>query len=82
MQYGFILPGGDVHTLIELASEAEAAGLGWCLLLDAISIESAGAMYDPWVTLAAIATHTKRVRIGAAHAIVTEADPLTGREKL
>lgn len=26
MQYGFILPGGDIHTLIELAIDAEAAG--------------------------------------------------------
>jgi hypothetical protein len=65
MQYGFILPGGDIHTLIELASEAEAAGWDGVFYWDAISIGSAGLMYDPWVTLAAIAMHTKRVRIGA-----------------
>ena len=65
MQYGFILPGGDIHTIIELASEAEAAGWDGVFYWDAISIESAGFMYDPWLTLAAIAMHTKRVRIGA-----------------
>jgi alkanesulfonate monooxygenase SsuD/methylene tetrahydromethanopterin reductase-like flavin-dependent oxidoreductase (luciferase family) len=65
MQYGFILPGGDIHTIIELASEAEAAGWDGVFYWDAISIESAGLMYDPWLTLTAIAMNTKRVRIGA-----------------
>ncbi len=65
MQYGFILPGGDLRTLIELAVEAEAAGWDGVFYWDAIYIESAGLMYDPWVVLAALATHTKRVRIGA-----------------
>ena len=64
MQYGFILPGGDIHTLIELAIEAEVAGWDGVFYWDAISIESAGLMYDPWLTLAAIAMHTKRARIG------------------
>jgi hypothetical protein len=65
MRYGFILPGGDIHTLIELAAEAETAGWDGVFYWDAISIESAGLMYDPWVTLAAMAMHTKHVRIGA-----------------
>jgi alkanesulfonate monooxygenase SsuD/methylene tetrahydromethanopterin reductase-like flavin-dependent oxidoreductase (luciferase family) len=64
MQYGFILPGGDIHTLIELAVEAEVAGWDGVFYWDAIYIESAGLMYDPWVVLAAIAAHTKRVRKG------------------
>ena len=65
MKYGFVLPGGDIHSLVELAVEAEAAGWDGIFYWDAICIESAGLMYDPWVVLAAIATHTKRVRIGA-----------------
>jgi alkanesulfonate monooxygenase SsuD/methylene tetrahydromethanopterin reductase-like flavin-dependent oxidoreductase (luciferase family) len=50
MQYGFILPGGDIHTLIELAIEAEVAGWDGIFYWDAIYIESAGLMYDPWVS--------------------------------
>jgi alkanesulfonate monooxygenase SsuD/methylene tetrahydromethanopterin reductase-like flavin-dependent oxidoreductase (luciferase family) len=61
MQYGFILPGGDIHTIIELASEAEAVGWDGVFYWDAICIESAGLMYDPWLTLTAIAMHTKSV---------------------
>src|SRR5437667_7719951 len=65
MQYGFIIPGGDLHTIIELACEAEAAGWDGVFYWDGIYIEGAGLMYDPWVTLAAIAMRTNRVRIGA-----------------
>ena len=64
MQYGFIIPGGDIHTIIQLAQEAEAAGWDGVFYWDGICIEGAGQMYDPWVTLAAIALSTKRVRIG------------------
>ena len=32
---------------------------------DGIYIEGAGLIYDPWITLAAIAMSTKRVKIGA-----------------
>src|SRR5438552_6600128 len=65
MQYGFIIPGGDLHTIIELASDAEAAGWDGVFYWDGIYIESAGLMYDPWVVLAAMAMRTERVRIGA-----------------
>ncbi|MBV8694707.1 MAG: LLM class flavin-dependent oxidoreductase [Chloroflexi bacterium] len=65
MQYGFILPGGDLSTLIELASEAEDAGWDGVFYWDAICIEAAGLMYDPWIVLAAMATRTTRIRIGA-----------------
>jgi alkanesulfonate monooxygenase SsuD/methylene tetrahydromethanopterin reductase-like flavin-dependent oxidoreductase (luciferase family) len=65
VQYGFVLPGGDVATLVELAAEAEAAGWDGVFYWDGIYIASAGPMYDPWVVLAAMALHTKRVRIGA-----------------
>lgn len=65
MQYGFIIPGGDISTILELAGEAEAAGWDGIFYWDGIYIPSAGPMYDPWVVLAAIAMRTKRVRIGA-----------------
>jgi alkanesulfonate monooxygenase SsuD/methylene tetrahydromethanopterin reductase-like flavin-dependent oxidoreductase (luciferase family) len=65
MQYGFIIPGGDLNTIIELAREAETTGWDAFFYWDGICIEGAGPMYDPWVVLAAIAMQTKRIRIGA-----------------
>jgi hypothetical protein len=69
MQYGFILPGGDIHTLLEMAADAEAAGWDGVFYWDGIYIERfmeyAAPLYDPWVALAAIALRTQRVRIGA-----------------
>ncbi len=65
MRYGFIIPGGDLETIIALAQEAEAAGWDGVFYWDGIYIESAGPMYDPWVVLGAIALRTERVRIGA-----------------
>lgn len=65
MRYGFIIPRGDVDFIVAMAVEAEEAGWDGVFYWDGISIPSAGAMFDPWVTLAAIASHTRRVRIGA-----------------
>ncbi len=65
MQYGFIIPRGDVETILEMAIEAEEAGWDGVFYWDGIYIESAGLMYDPWVILAAMALQTKRVRLGA-----------------
>ena len=75
MQYGFVLPGGDLHTLIELAQEAEEAGWDGVFYYDAICIGGAGPMYDPWVVLAAMAMRTKRVRIGAVLTPVSRRRP-------
>ena len=66
MQYGFILPGLGTFTPslnwhLRQKQRAGMVSFDW----DAISIESAGLMYDPWLTLTAIAMNTKRVRIGA-----------------
>src|SRR5260370_20079572 len=65
MQYGFIIRGGDLQTIVELAHEAETVGWDGVFYWDAIYIKDAGLMYDPWVVLAAIALHTQGVRIGA-----------------
>ena len=64
MKYGFIIPGGDLQTVVAMAREAEEAGWDGVFYWDGICIPDAGPMFDPWVTLAAIATQTSRVRIG------------------
>src|SRR6476646_6371598 len=65
MQYGFIMPGGNVEDLLAMAQAAEQAGWDGVFYWDGIYIESAGPMYDPWAVLAAIAVKTERVRLGA-----------------
>ncbi|MDQ6907120.1 MAG: LLM class flavin-dependent oxidoreductase [Chloroflexota bacterium] len=69
MRYGFIFPGGDPRMLAELSHEAEAAGWDGVFIPDCIAIDTpdhpALPAYDPWVTLAAMAMRTERVRIGA-----------------
>jgi alkanesulfonate monooxygenase SsuD/methylene tetrahydromethanopterin reductase-like flavin-dependent oxidoreductase (luciferase family) len=65
MKYGFIIPGGDIQTVAELAAEGEAAGWDGMFYWDGIYIKEAGPMYDPWVTMAAMALRTTRVRLGA-----------------
>jgi hypothetical protein len=75
MQYGFVIPGGDLQTLINLAVEAEEAGWDGIFYWDGIYIEGAGPMYDPWVVLAAMAMRTKRVRIGAVLTPVSRRRP-------
>lgn len=65
MRYGFIIPGGDLETLLDLTVAAEDAGWDGVFYWDGIYIEGAGPMYDPWVVMAAMALRTSRVRIGA-----------------
>jgi alkanesulfonate monooxygenase SsuD/methylene tetrahydromethanopterin reductase-like flavin-dependent oxidoreductase (luciferase family) len=64
MQYGFILPHGNIHELAELAYQAEVAGWDGIFYWDGIYIQEAGPMYDPWIVLAAMAMRTERVRLG------------------
>ena len=64
MKYGFIIPGGEIHTVADLARDAEAAGWDAAFYWDGINIQDTP-MYDPWVTMAAMATRTERVRLGA-----------------
>ncbi|HEX6510614.1 MAG TPA: LLM class flavin-dependent oxidoreductase [Chloroflexota bacterium] len=58
MKYGFVIPGGDVTVLVEIAQEVEEAG--W----DAVFVADGVYGTDPWISLAAIAVRTERVRIG------------------
>ncbi len=68
MNYGFIIPHGDVQTIPELAEQVEAAGWDAVFIPDCISIEGeqypATEWFDPWVLLAVIAVRTRRVRFG------------------
>src|SRR5215212_7459062 len=68
MRYGFVIPTGDIHTIPELAAEAEAAGWDGVFIPDCIAIHTPEVPphpgYDPWIMLAAMAMRTERVRIG------------------
>ena len=64
MRYGVILTTGDPRTAAGLAAEAEAAGWDGVFTFDALSIGSQD-LFDPWITLAAMAMRTDRVRLGA-----------------
>ena len=64
MQYGIVITHGDPRTAAELAAEAEAAGWDGVFTYDAIAIGE-GEMWDPWILLAAMASATERIRLGA-----------------
>lgn len=70
MQYALSLPNGgnwsDPRTLAELAQLAEEAGWDGVFLEDYIVWQSQQNVptYDPWISLAAMAMLTKRVRLG------------------
>jgi alkanesulfonate monooxygenase SsuD/methylene tetrahydromethanopterin reductase-like flavin-dependent oxidoreductase (luciferase family) len=70
LKHGIFIPNfgpfGDPHILVELAVEAERSGWDGLFLWDHISLEGerTGGIVDPWITLAAIATATSRIRLG------------------
>ncbi len=70
MQYGINFPNGGAHhdprTLAELAHLAEEAGWDGVFLEDYLVWQGHQDVptYDPWITLAAIAVKTSRVRLG------------------
>jgi alkanesulfonate monooxygenase SsuD/methylene tetrahydromethanopterin reductase-like flavin-dependent oxidoreductase (luciferase family) len=55
---------GDVHTLVELAVEAEAAGWDGFYLWDHVLYETDVPFVDAWIALTAIACSTERIRLG------------------
>ena len=59
-------PAGDAHTMGELAHIAEESGWDGIFLEDYIVWQSHPEVptYDPWITLAAIAMRTQRIRLG------------------
>ena len=46
MKYGFVIPGGDLPTVLELASEAEVADWDGVFYWDAIHIGAVERIYD------------------------------------
>jgi alkanesulfonate monooxygenase SsuD/methylene tetrahydromethanopterin reductase-like flavin-dependent oxidoreductase (luciferase family) len=68
MRYGLDIssagPWGDPRTIAELAALAEQSGWDAVFLEDYVFFHSGLEMYDPWVTLAAVALATERVTIG------------------
>ncbi|HUA34575.1 MAG TPA: LLM class flavin-dependent oxidoreductase [Candidatus Binataceae bacterium] len=69
MRYGIDVPQfgdyGDARTLAELAREAEQAGWDGFFIWDHINVNWPTPVADPWIALAAIASATARIRIGA-----------------
>ena len=65
MRYGIVLTAGDIHEIADMAAQAEAAGWDGAFYWDGMAIPGVDPIYDPWVTLAAIAMRTERVRFGA-----------------
>ncbi len=58
MKYGFVLPYGDARTAAEIAHQAE--GAGW----DGFFVSEPVWGIDAWVSLAAAAMRTERIRLG------------------
>lgn len=65
MQYGIIIPNGDIGTIATLAAEAEAAGWDGVFYWDGIYVGPETPVHDPWIAMAAMAMRTSRVRIGS-----------------
>jgi alkanesulfonate monooxygenase SsuD/methylene tetrahydromethanopterin reductase-like flavin-dependent oxidoreductase (luciferase family) len=64
VRYGIVLTAGDPRTAASMAAEAEAAGWDGVFTWDGIAIGDAES-WDPWVLMAAMATATERVTLGA-----------------
>jgi alkanesulfonate monooxygenase SsuD/methylene tetrahydromethanopterin reductase-like flavin-dependent oxidoreductase (luciferase family) len=69
VRFGIYLPPfaefAEPQRVVALAKQAEAAGWDGLFLWDHMLAEPGMAVADPWVTLAAVATATGRIRIGA-----------------
>jgi alkanesulfonate monooxygenase SsuD/methylene tetrahydromethanopterin reductase-like flavin-dependent oxidoreductase (luciferase family) len=60
-----VFPNIDVHTVPDLAAEAEEYGWDGVFIPDCINIPGeVGLGYDPWVVMTAVAMRTQRVRFG------------------
>jgi alkanesulfonate monooxygenase SsuD/methylene tetrahydromethanopterin reductase-like flavin-dependent oxidoreductase (luciferase family) len=72
MRYGISIspagPGGDPASMAELAALAEQAGWDGVFLEDYVVYQGEAGLptYDPWVTLAAMAVATSRIRLGTS----------------
>ena len=68
MQYGFVLPSGEIRDFGEYAVAAEASGWDALFIPDALAIETKSVpafdWFDPWVVLAVMAERTSRIKLG------------------
>jgi alkanesulfonate monooxygenase SsuD/methylene tetrahydromethanopterin reductase-like flavin-dependent oxidoreductase (luciferase family) len=64
IKFGFVLSYGTPAQILEMAKAAEDAGWDGVFSWDGISVGSMDS-YDPWTVLAAIATVTERITLGA-----------------
>lgn len=64
MKFGIVTSAGTVHDYLAMAREAEAHGWDGIFAWDDIAI-GAAEVYDPWVTLGAMAMVTERITLGA-----------------
>lgn len=71
MRYGFILPGGSARVVAESARAAEAAGWDGFFIADCVW------SVDPWVSLAAAAMVTERIRLGTMLTPISRRRPWT-----
>lgn len=55
---------GDVHLLVDLAVQAEEAGWDGFFLWDHVHYDPPAPLADAWITLAAVAAATSKVRLG------------------
>jgi alkanesulfonate monooxygenase SsuD/methylene tetrahydromethanopterin reductase-like flavin-dependent oxidoreductase (luciferase family) len=65
MRFGIIITGGPVHEQVSLARAAEETGWDGVFTWDGIHVGDDVEVHDPWALMAAFATATSRVRLGA-----------------
>ncbi|MDW5594897.1 LLM class flavin-dependent oxidoreductase [Conexibacter stalactiti] len=66
---------GDPLLLVQLAREAEAAGWAGAFVWDHVAYEPGWAVADPYMTVAAIAAQTARIRLGVLVSAVARRRP-------
>lgn len=64
MQYGIILTAGNIHEMVDMAVDADAAGWDGVFYYDGVALPGGMTLYDPWVVLAAFAARTERIHFG------------------
>lgn len=78
MKFGVTLPAfdalSDIHRLVQLAVDAEAAGWDGFFLWDHV-VNNAYHMLDPYIAIAAIAAHTQQIKLGVMVTAVARRRP-------
>jgi alkanesulfonate monooxygenase SsuD/methylene tetrahydromethanopterin reductase-like flavin-dependent oxidoreductase (luciferase family) len=64
MKFGVVTSAGTIHDYVEMARQAETHGWDGIFAWDDIAV-GPGEVFDPWVTLGAMAVATERITLGA-----------------